>query len=58
MRKLILIILIIVIFILTVFGICLADKGSKSTTGFSDSNTLFKIENGTVTIFNEEIRLK
>ena len=53
-----LILTIIIISILTAFGLSISDRGSKSTIGFSDSNTFFDIENGAVTILNEEIRLK
>ena len=34
------------------------DKNSKEVAGFLDSNTVFKIENGVITILNEEISLK
>ena len=34
------------------------DKNSKEVAGFLDSNTVFKIENGVITILNEEFSLK
>ena len=58
MRKLIAALIIAVIILLTAFAIFVADKNSKSVAGYLSSNTVFKAENGTITILNEEFRLK
>ncbi len=58
MRRIVYFLCIIVIIIATFSAMITVDKNSKKVAGYLDNNTVFKIENGVITILNEEINLK
>lgn len=58
MRRLLIIVIFAALCILTALGILKVDKNTKQVAGFLDDNTVFDIKDGTVTLFNEKIKLR
>lgn len=57
-RKIVITILIIAMALVTAAGIAKTDSGTKQVAGFLDSNILFEYRDGTLTVFNQQIKLR
>ena len=57
-RKIIITILIIAMVLVTAAGIAKTDSGTKQVAGFLSSNILFGYDDGTLTVLNQQIKLR
>lgn len=58
MKRFFAVITVLLIFIAAVFAFLAADKNAKDVADFLESNTVFSVDGGTVTILNEKIVLR